>query len=47
MHDYLRVMSNERCANYYIAGVIYESHICGETNGTVSTCSSDNGKFLA
>ena len=37
-------MNNERCSAYYVAGVIYDTHICGETNATASTCSSDNGK---
>jgi len=39
-------MTNERCAAYYVSGAIFDTHICGETNATASTCSSDNGKVF-
>jgi len=39
-------MPNALCETVFVAGTILGSHICAETNGTVSTCTSDMGMFV-
>lgn len=46
LYNSLRVMSNSRCASYFLPGLISDNVICGETNGTVSICGSDIGDIF-